>query len=95
MALIYTEEQEMLRDAAKGFLNDAAPVSSFRALRDSGDALGWSRELWGQMAQMGWAGILVEEQYGGLDFGLNGAALILEEMGRNLTASPFLASSQS
>ncbi len=93
MALIYTEEQEMLRDAAKGFLSDAAPVSAFRALRDNGDALGWSRDLWAQMAEMGWAGILVEEQFGGLDFGLGGAALILEEMGRNLTASPFLSSS--
>jgi len=93
MALIYTEEQQMLRDAAKGFLNDKAPVSAFRSLRDNNDALGWSRPLWGEMAEMGWAGILVEEEYGGLDFGLTGAALIMEEMGRNLTASPFLASS--
>lgn len=93
MALVYSEEQEMLRDAAKGFLIEKAPVTAFRNLRDSNDPLGWSRDLWSQMADMGWAGILIEEQYGGLDFGLTGAALILEEMGRTLTASPFLASS--
>jgi alkylation response protein AidB-like acyl-CoA dehydrogenase len=91
MALVYTEEQEMLRDSAKGFLADSAPVSALRALRDTKDPLGWSRELWSQMAEMGWTGILVEEEFGGLDFGLTGAALILEEMGRNLTAGPFLA----
>lgn len=92
MALIYTEEQEMLRDAAKGFLGDNAPVTAFRKLRDAGEPLAWSRALWREMAEMGWAGILIEEEFGGLDFGLTGAALLLEEMGRNLTASPFLAS---
>ncbi len=92
MALVYTEEQEMVRDSAKGFLAEKASVSVFRKMRDAGDTLGWSRALWVEMAEMGWAGILVEEQYGGLDFGMTGAALILEEMGKNLTTSPFLSS---
>ncbi|PHR62483.1 MAG: acyl-CoA dehydrogenase [Robiginitomaculum sp.] len=92
MALVYTEEQEMVRDSAKGFLAEKASVSVFRKMRDAADSLGWSRALWVEMAEMGWAGILVEEQYGGLDFGMTGAALILEEMGKNLTASPFLSS---
>ncbi len=91
MALVLNEEEEMLRDSAKGFLKDKAPVSALRALRDNGDALGYSRELWAQMADMGWAGILVPEEYGGIDFGMVGAGLICEEMGRNLTASPFLS----
>lgn len=93
MALVYTEEHEMLREAAKGFLQEKSPVTAFRALRDNDDPLGWSRALWLQMAEMGWSGILIEEKYGGLDFGFTGAALILEEMGRTLCASPFLSSS--
>ena len=93
MALVYTEEHEMLCEAAKGFLQEKSPVTEFRALRDNQDPLGFSRKLWQEMAEMGWAGILVEEQYGGLDFGFTGAALILEEMGRTLCASPFLSSS--
>jgi len=93
MALVYTEEHEMLREAAKGFLQEKSPVTEFRSLRDNQDPLGFSRKLWQEMAEMGWAGILIEEQYGGLDFGFTGAALILEEMGRTLCASPFLSSS--
>lgn len=92
MALILSEEQEMLRDAARGFLSEHSPVSAARALRDSGDELGYSRKLWNDMAEMGWAGIMVPEAHGGLEFGLGGAAVVLEEMGRTLCASPFLSS---
>ncbi len=91
MALVLNEEQEMLRDAAKGFLNEKAPVGALRKLRDDDDPLGWSRDLWSQMAEMGWAGILVPEEYGGIDYGMVGAGLIAQEMGRNLTASPFIS----
>ena len=91
MALVLNEEEDMLRDSARGFLAQKAPVSALRALRDEGDTLGWSRTLWKEMAQMGWTGILVPEEYGGIDFGMTGAGLIAQEMGRNLTASPFIA----
>ena len=43
------------------------------------------------MAEMGWAGVLVPEEHGGIDFGYVGAGIILEEMGRTLTASPFFS----
>ena len=93
MPLVVNEEQEMLRDAARGFLAEKAPVSALRALRDAGDETGFSRDLWKEMAEMGWAGILVDEARGGADFGFVGAGLIAEEMGRTLTASPFLSTS--
>ncbi|PHS23739.1 MAG: acyl-CoA dehydrogenase [Robiginitomaculum sp.] len=91
MALVLNEEEQMLRDAAKGFLSEKAPVGALRKLRDDDDPLGWSRDLWSQMADMGWAGILVPEEYGGIDYGMVGAGLIAQEMGRNLTASPFIS----
>lgn len=83
----------MLRESAEGFLAERAPVAALRKLRDSGDATGFDRGLWKEMADMGWAGILVDEDYGGSGFGFVGAGVIAEEIGRNLTASPFLSTS--
>ena len=93
MPLVLNEEQEMLRDAARGFLDEKAPVSALRKLRDANDETGFDRDLWKEMAEMGWAGILVDEEHGGADFGFVGAGVIAEEMGRALTASPFLSTS--
>ncbi len=93
MPLVLTEEQEMLRESARGFLDEKAPVAALRKLRDTSDATGFSRDLWKEMAEMGWAGILVDEAHGGADFGFVGAGVLAEEMGRTLTASPFLSTS--
>lgn len=93
MPLVLTEEQEMLRESARGFLDEKAPVSALRKLRDENNPDGFSRDLWKEMAEMGWAGILVSEDHGGADFGFVGAGVLAEEMGRTLTASPFLSTS--
>lgn len=90
MALVLTEEQTMLRDAAKDFLNNRAPVSHHRQLRDSGEKPGFSRDLWAEMVDMGWASIIIPEQYGGLDYGFTGLGLVLEQCGRTLTPSPLM-----
>ena len=92
MALLLTEEQTMLRDSARSFMTDNAPVSQLRALRDAGDALGYSPQVWAQFAEMGFTGVLVPEAQGGLGLGFVEAGVVMEEIGRNLTASPFLAS---
>lgn len=92
MALVLTEEQGMLRDSAKSFLADNAPVSELRKLRDTRSADGFSRGLWQQFAEMGFTGVLIPEAYGGMGLGLVEAGVVMEEIGRNLTASPFLAS---
>lgn len=91
MALVLNEEQTMLRDAAKDFLGNRAPVSHLRQLRDSGEEPGFSRDLWTEMAEMGWAAIIIPETYGGLDYGYTGLGLVLEESGRTLTPSPLLS----
>ena len=93
MPLILTEEQEMLKESARGFLDEKAPVAALRKLRDERSEEGFSRALWKEMAEMGWAGILVEEEHGGSGFGFVGAGVLAEEMGRTLTASPFLSTS--
>ena len=93
MPLILNEEQEMLKESARGFLEEKAPVAALRKLRDEKSEDGFSRELWKEMAEMGWAGILVDEDHGGAGFGFVGAGVLAEEMGRTLASSPFLSTS--
>jgi acyl-CoA dehydrogenase len=92
MALVLNEEQRMLQESAREFLASNAPVKALRALRDSKDGTGYSKELWQQMSELGWASIVLPEQYGGLEFGFLGLGAVIEQTGRNLTASPLLAS---
>jgi alkylation response protein AidB-like acyl-CoA dehydrogenase len=89
---VLSEEQSMLRDAAKSWVQEKSPVTALRRVRDSGADLGYDVEAWNEMAQMGWAGVIIPEEYGGSAFGYLSMGLILEEMGRTLTASPLLAS---
>jgi alkylation response protein AidB-like acyl-CoA dehydrogenase len=91
VALVLTEEQVMLKDAARDFLRERAPVGHLRELRDTDNRDGFSRELWSEMADMGWAAILVPEKYAGLDYGHVGMGIVLEESGRSLTPSPLLS----
>ncbi|QNE31142.1 acyl-CoA dehydrogenase [Sphingomonas sp. NBWT7] len=90
MPLFLNDDQTMLRDTARDFVADAAPVSHMRKLRDSKDETGFSRDLWKQFADMGFTGILVGEDHGGLGLGHVEAGVVLEEIGRNLSPSPFL-----
>ena len=93
MAMYLTEEQDMLADSARPFIADTAPVSHLRALRDADDPTGFSRDVWRQFAEMGFTGTLVGEAYDGLELGHVEAGIVLEEIGRNVTPSPFLATS--
>lgn len=91
MPLYLSDEQTMLRDTTRNFVAEHAPVSHLRRLRDSNDATGFSRDLWKQFAEMGFTGILIDENQGGLGLGHVEAGVVLEEIGRNLSPSPFLA----
>jgi alkylation response protein AidB-like acyl-CoA dehydrogenase len=91
MALVLNEEQTLLRDSARGFIGDKAPVAHLRQLRDSNDATGFSRDLWRSFAEMGFAGLLVPEEFGGSGLGNVEAGVVMEEIGRTLMPSPFLA----
>jgi alkylation response protein AidB-like acyl-CoA dehydrogenase len=88
---VLTEEQSMLRDAARTWTQEKSPVTAFRKMRDSGAPLGYDPAAFAEMAEMGWTGVIIPEAYGGSDFGYLSLGLILEELGRTLTASPILA----
>lgn len=91
MALVLNEEQSMLRDSARGLVSDKAPVAHLRKLRDTKDATGFSRDLWKTFAEMGFAGLLVPEDFGGSGLGAVEAGVVMEEIGRTLMPSPFLS----
>ena len=91
MGLVLNEDEVMLRDTAEGFFAEKAPVKALRNLRDERDETGFDRGLWKEMAEMGFAGVIIEEEHGGVDMGYMAAGLIAEQMGRNLSASPFLS----
>jgi len=91
MPLVLNEDQAQLKEAAHAFIQDKSPIAEFRRLRDSNDADGFDRGLWKEMAALGWAGILIPEEFGGSGFGYTGLGVVLEEAGRTLLASPLVS----
>jgi alkylation response protein AidB-like acyl-CoA dehydrogenase len=91
MALVLTEEQQLLRDTATQFFQERVPVANLRNLRDTKNPDGFDRAVWKEMADLGFAGIMTSEKYGGTDFGPVGLGLVLEQAGRTLAASPLVS----
>ncbi|MDA1076070.1 MAG: acyl-CoA/acyl-ACP dehydrogenase, partial [Proteobacteria bacterium] len=87
-----TEEQTMLKDQASAWVTEQSPVRKFREMRDSKVEQAFTPFTWNQMVEMGWTGILVPEAYGGSDLGYLTFGVVLEQLGRQLTASPLFAS---
>lgn len=87
--LLMTEDETMLQDAARGFLDTAAPVSHLRGQRDTNET--HDAKLWSEMAKMGWTGVLVPEDAGGSDMGHAAAGVLAQEMGKTLASSPFIS----
>jgi len=91
MSLVLTEEQQLLRDTATQFFQERLPVANLRKLRDTKDATGFDRAAWKEMTDLGFAGILISEKYGGTEFGPVGLGLVLEQAGRTLAATPLVS----
>ena len=86
-----TDDQKMLQDTARTFIADEGSISKqLRHLRDTGCTDGFGHGLWKQFAELGLTGICIPESAGGMGMGAAEAGLVLEEIGRNLTPSPFL-----
>ena len=89
--MILNEEQTMLKDSAKDFCTNSAPIGQLRKLRDERSEDGFDRATWQAMVDLGWAGIPFPEEFGGLAFGYKGLGVVTEECGRTLAASPLFA----
>ncbi|MGQ7830186.1 acyl-CoA dehydrogenase family protein [Altererythrobacter sp. Z27] len=94
MPLYHNEDQAMLAETASQFMADEGAIAKqLRHWRDRECKDGFGHALWKQMGELGFTGILVSEEDGGLGMGHVEAGIVLEEIGRNLTPSPFLTSS--
>jgi len=91
MSLALSEEQELLRNTAREFVSENSPVKELRRLRDAQDPVGFSRSLWKQMGELGWAGIVLPEELGGAGLGYAELGIVLEECGRTLAATPLVS----
>jgi len=87
------EEQTMLRDMVREWADNESPVSAFRQMRNAAPAEGYDPQAWAKMTEMGLAGIVIPEEFGGTAFGYLSLGLVLEQLGRNLAASPLAATS--
>lgn len=86
-----TEDQRMLQDTVRPFMADEGAIKKqLRHWRDTGCTDGFGHELWKQFGELGLTGILIPEAQGGAGLGAVEAGVVLEEIGRNLTPSPFL-----
>ncbi len=89
---VLNDEQTMLRDMVREWADNESPVTAFRAMRNAAPVEGFDRDAWAKMAEMGLAGIVIPEEFGGTAFGYLSLGLVLEQLGRNLAASPLAAS---
>ena len=91
MQLVFTEEQEELRRAARAFLQDHSGSEQVRAAMAS--ERGWDTEVWKRIAtELGWTGVAIPETHGGAGLGFVELVALLEEMGEALLCAPFLSS---
>jgi alkylation response protein AidB-like acyl-CoA dehydrogenase len=89
MKLTLNEEQEMLRKTARDFLAEKCSKKFVKQMEES--ETGYSRELWQEMAELGWMGLAFPEKYGGGDMNFLNLAVLLEEMGRACLPGPFFS----
>jgi alkylation response protein AidB-like acyl-CoA dehydrogenase len=88
MDLSLSEEQEMLRNFARDFLEKECPESHVRDMEE--DDHGYSPELWRKMAEQGWQGLIIPEAYGGVGMAYLDLIVLIEEFGRALVPGPFI-----
>jgi alkylation response protein AidB-like acyl-CoA dehydrogenase len=89
MDLRFTETQEILKKMARDFLTTECPKTLVRKLEQSKE--GYSPEVWKKMAELGWMGLIIPEEYGGMGYTFQDLVVLLEEIGRNILPGPLIA----
>ncbi|MFI5366521.1 MAG: acyl-CoA dehydrogenase family protein [Candidatus Binatia bacterium] len=85
----FSEEQEMLRQSARQFLESECAMTYVRKMMD--DDTGYSEEQWRKMAALGWQGLILPEEHGGSGLNMVDLIVVLEETGRAVMPGPFFA----
>jgi alkylation response protein AidB-like acyl-CoA dehydrogenase len=84
-----TEEQEVLRTVARRFIDEQAPIAVVRRIMESPQA--FDEGVWSSMADLGWPGLTIAEEYGGAGLGWVDLVVLLEETGRGLVPAPLIS----
>lgn len=90
MAIAFSEEQAMVLDSAKDFCSSKSDITTVRSLLNT--EIGFAPQVWSEMAELGWAGIAIPEQYGGSGLSIGAVVPLVESMGRHLLTTPLIAS---
>lgn len=85
----FSDDQEELRRYARQWLDERSPLGEVRRIMETDE--GFDHTHWSELAELGWLGIAIGEEYGGAGYGFGELAVLAEEMGRSLFPSPFLA----
>src|SRR6266542_3298738 len=85
----FNEEQELLRSTARKFIENECPSTVVRTLMDTPE--GMTPELWGQLAEQGWLGLIYPEAYDGMGLRLVDLVVLMEEMGRAVVPGPYFS----
>lgn len=89
MDIALSDEQKLLKDSAERFIERDYPFDTRRRLADTEE--GFSRDIWNQFAELGWLGLAMPEDHGGLDGTLADTAVLMEALGRGLVVEPYLS----
>jgi alkylation response protein AidB-like acyl-CoA dehydrogenase len=90
MNFALSEEQQMLQSMTKEFVSRESSLRRVRELRE--DAIGFSKDVWKKMAELGWLGMIFPEKVGGQEMGMVESVVVMEELGRGLMPEPMLSS---
>ncbi len=90
MDFTFSQEQEILRESAKRFVEKECSVDYIKRFVDNKTS--FTKEMWRKISELGWTAVLIPEEYGGLDLGFVELSVILEEMGKGPMPGPFISS---
>lgn len=89
MDLELTEEQNILKSSAQNFLKKECPPSLMKDMKD--DERGYPPKLWDKMVELGWLGVIIPEEYGGIGGDFLDLSIILEAMGEACCPGPYFS----
>ena len=87
----FSEDQNLLREQAQRFLREQCPLQTVRAVLDS-STTAYDSKLWQALAELGWTGVSIPEEYGGVGLGYLELCVLAEELGRSLAPTPYASS---
>ena len=90
LSMALSDEQAMILDNAREFCRSKSDITAVRSLLKS--ATGFNSEVWQEMIELGWTGMVIPEKHGGSEMGIGSAIPVVENMGRYLLCTPFISS---